>query len=219
MATRVLIVDDHAVVRDGLRALLGTRGFEVVGVAADGVSALREAQLLRPDVVLMDVNMPVLDGVETTRRMLAAIPDAVVLMLTMYDDDAAVFTAMRAGARGYLLKGASQDELVSALNSAVAGQLVFGPEVAARVLDLFAATPRGQPDAPRTLFPQLTEREAEILDLLAAGRRTADIAATLQLSSKTVSNALTSVFRKLEVRDRGEAIVRAREAGLGRGPA
>lgn len=215
MTSRVLIVDDHAVVRDGLRALLGTRGFDVVGVAGDGAEAIREAQLSRPDVVLMDVNMPGVDGVETTRRLLAAAPETVVLMLTMYDDDAAVFSAMRAGARGYLLKGASQDELVAALHSALAGQLVFGPGVASRVLGLFATDPTA-PTAPRP-FPELTDREAEILDQLATGRRTSEIAAALHLSPKTVSNALTSVFSKLDVRDRGEAIVRAREAGLGRG--
>ncbi|MGI8530544.1 MAG: LuxR C-terminal-related transcriptional regulator [Geodermatophilaceae bacterium] len=138
-------------------------------------------------------------------------PDAAVLMLTMYDDDDTVFTAMRAGARGYLLKGAGQDEIVAAIRAVVAGQVIFGPGVAARVLGYFAAPPAPRPEP----FPELTEREREILDLLAAGRRTSAIADVLYLSSKTVSNHLTSIFAKLEVADLAAAIIRAREGGLG----
>ena len=212
MGLRVLIADDHPVVRSGLRALLGTLdGLEVVGVAADGEEAVREAQLLRPDVVLMDVQMPGTGGVEATRRIRAGVPDTAVLMLTMYDDDATVFTAMRAGARGYLLKGAEQDEIVTAIRAVVAGQTIFGPGIAARLLDYFTAPPSPRPEP----FPELTEREREILDLLASGRRTATIAETLFLSPKTVSNHLTSIFAKLQVADRAEAIIRAREGGLG----
>jgi len=211
---RVLIADDHPVVRRGLRALLDTiEGFEVVGEAADGDSAVREAQLLGPDAVLMDVRMPGSDGVEATRRIRAAVPSAAVLILTMHDDDATVFTAMQAGARGYLLKGAEQDEIAGAIRAVVAGQAIFGPGIATRLLDHFTA-----PTAPLTsddVFPELTSREREILELLAEGRRTTDIASALHLSPKTVSNNLTAIFAKLEVTDRTAAIIRARERGLG----
>lgn len=212
MAARVLIVDDHPVVRNGLEALLGSLGVEVVGLCQDGESAVRETQLLRPDVVLMDLQMPGIGGVEATRRLAASMPGVAVLVLTMHDDDATVLTAMRAGARGYLLKGATQEEIRAAIDAVRAGQVIFGPGVAAQVLGFFAdAKP-----APVTAFPELTDREREILDLLASGRRTAAIAQALFLSPKTVSNHLTSIFDKLQVPGRGEAIVRARDGGLGR---
>ena len=211
----MLIADDHPVVRRGLTALLSTvDGFEVVGEAADGEEAVREAQLTRPDVVLMDVRMPDLDGVEATRRIRKAVPDTAVLMLTMYDDDATVFTAMQAGARGYLLKGAEQDDIADAIRAVVRGQAIFGPGIAGRVLGYFSSPPEAQPaEEP---FPELTLREREILELLAEGKRTAAIASALFLSPKTVSNNLTSIFAKLAVADRAEAIIRARERGLGR---
>jgi len=218
---RIVLADDHPVVRAGLRALIGTLdGLEVVGEATDGEAAVREVQLTKPDVVLMDVRMPVVDGVEATRRIRAVAPGTAVLMLTMYDDDATVFTAMQAGARGYLLKGADQDEILAAIRSVVAGQAIFGPGVAARMLSFFSAPTSvlgasAEPQSP-VPFPELTDREREILDLLAAGRRTAAIAQELFLSPKTVSNHLTSIFAKLEVADRAAAIVRAREGGLGR---
>jgi len=215
MTVRIVLADDHPVVRAGLRALLSTgNGTTVVGEAADGDAAVREVQLTRPDVVLMDVRMPGLDGVEATRRIRAAVPETVVLILTMYDDDATVLTAMRAGARGYLLKGAEQDDILGAIRAVLAGQVIFGPGIAGRVLHYFEAPPVPESVA----FPQLTQRERDILELLAAGRRTAAIAERLFLSPKTVSNHLTSVFAKLEVADRAEAIVRAREGGLGRTP-
>ncbi len=214
---RIVVVDDHPVVRGGLRALIGTLdGLEVVGEAADGESAVREVQLLQPDVVLMDVRMPGGDGIEATRRIRASVPGAAVLVLTMYDDDATVFTAMQAGARGYLLKGAGQDEIVSAVHGVVAGQLVFGPGVAARVLAYFSAGGPPVEAVPELPFPELTTREREVLDLLAAGRRTSAIAEALFMSPKTVSNHLTSIFAKLEVADRVAAMIRAREQGLGR---
>ncbi len=212
MGLRILIADDHPVVRGGLRALIETLdGLEAVGEAADGEAAVREVVLLRPDVVLMDVRMPGLDGVEATRRIRRSAPGTAVLILTMYDDDATVFTAMRAGARGYLLKGADQADIVAAVRAVAAGQAVFGPGVASRVLGHFESPPAAGPDP----FPQLTDREREILDLLASGRRTAEIAQRLSLSPKTVSNHLTSIFAKLEVADRTGAILRAREGGLG----
>jgi DNA-binding NarL/FixJ family response regulator len=213
MSVRIVLADDHPVVRGGLRALIATiDGIEVVGEAGDGEAAVREAQLLRPDVVLMDVRMPGLGGVEATRRIRESTPETAVLILTMYDDDATVLTAMRAGARGYLLKGAEQEEIVGAIRAVVAGQAIFGPGIASRVLDYFAAPPVPAAEP----FPELTDRERDILDLLASGHRTAAIAERLFLSPKTVSNHLTNVFAKLEVADRTEAVLRAREGGLGR---
>jgi DNA-binding NarL/FixJ family response regulator len=210
---RVLLADDHPVVRRGLAALLGTLDdFEVVGEAEDGEAAVRETQLTKPDVVLMDVRMPGLDGVEATRRIRKAVPATAVLVLTMYDEDATVFTAMQAGARGYLLKGAEQDEIADAIRAVVRGQAIFGAAIASRLLDHFANPPAVVADDP---FPELTAREKEILELLAQGRRTADIALTLHLSPKTVSNNLTTIFAKLEVADRTAAVIRARERGLG----
>jgi DNA-binding NarL/FixJ family response regulator len=211
---RILVADDHPVVRGGLVALLRTiDGFEVVGEAPDGESAVREAHLTRPDIVLMDVRMPGLDGVEATRRIRAAVPSTRVLMLTMYDDDSTVFTAMQAGAQGYLLKEAEQEEIVRAVRGVVSGEAIFGPGVAERVLGYFADPPTARsPDYP---FPQLTERERVVLELLARGRHTTEIGAELFLSPKTVSNNLTAIFAKLQVAGRAEAIVRAHERGVG----
>ena len=213
-AIRILIADDHPVVRRGLRALIESLdGLEVAGESCDGAQAVRDTQVLCPDVVLMDVRMPGVDGVEATRRIRAARPQTRVLVLTMYDDDATVLTAMRAGASGYLLKGAGQDEIVTAVRAVVNGQAIFGPGVASQLLALFDGA--GDPAVP---FPQLTDRERTVLDLLASGRRTSTIAQELFLSPKTVSNHLTAIFSKLQVSDRSAAIVVAREGGLGGAP-
>jgi len=213
VSIRVLLVDDHVLVRDGLAALLDViGGFELVGEAGTGEEAVKQAQLLRPDVVLMDVRLPDIDGVEATRQIRTALPETAVLMLTMYDDDATVFAAMRAGAQGYLLKDADPEDLAGGIRAVTAGQAIFGPGVAQRMLTYLSST---QPtvDYP---FPQLTERERLILERLAAGRRTAEIATELFLARKTVSNQLTSVFAKLGVADRAEAVLKARDGGLGR---
>lgn len=217
MTIRVLLADDHPVVREGLRALLSTiRGVEVVGEAVDGAAAVRETLLLRPDVVLIDLRMPGTDGVEAIRQITQAAPATAALVLTMYDDDATVLTAMQAGARGYLLKGAEQEEIVGAIRAVATGQAIFGPGIATRVLDVFAhATPR---DPGVDNFPTLTARERQILVLLAEGRRTSEIAAELFLSPKTVSNNLTGIFAKLEVSDRAAAMLVARQRGLGTEP-
>jgi DNA-binding NarL/FixJ family response regulator len=211
---RIVVADDHPVVRGGLVAMLRTiPGLDVVGEASDGDAAVHAVLEYRPDVILMDVRMPSRGGIEATRQIRELVPDCRVLMVTMYDDDATVFTAMQAGAQGYLLKDAEQEDIVRAVHGVVAGEAIFGPGVAARVLAYFSDPPRAV--APEYPFPELTDREREVLDLLAQGRRNADIAAHLYLSPKTVSNHLTVIFTKLQVAGRGEAIVRAREGGLG----
>jgi DNA-binding NarL/FixJ family response regulator len=210
----VVLVDDHPVVRSGLRALIESfGGFDVVGEAADGEAAVREVQLHRPDVAVMDVMMPRLDGVEATRRIIWASPGTAVLMLSMSEDDEIVFSAMQAGARGYLLKGAAQEEIERALKAVVAGEAIFGPGIAARVLGVFARGNTGRAEA----FPELTPREREVLELVAQGRRNSAVAAALGMAPKTVANHLSSIFIKLQVTDRSAAIVRARDEGLGRG--
>ena len=209
----VVLVDDHPVVRGGLRALLESfDGFAVVGEAADGEAAVREVQLHRPDAVIMDVMMPHVDGVEATRRIVRACPGSAVLVLSMAEDDDVVFSAMQAGARGYLLKGAAQEEIERALKAVVAGEVIFGPGVATRVLGLF-----GRPPAAAGPFPELTPRERDVLDLVARGLRNAAIAERLGLAAKTVANHLYTIFAKLQVTDRSAAIVLARDGGLGRG--
>ena len=212
MTVRVLIADDHPLVRQGLQAALAPLPeVEVVAEAATGQAAIREAVLHRPDVVVMDLQMPELNGIDATRELARAVPTAAVLVLTMYDDDDSVFAAMRAGARGYVLKGAEQQEIARAIAAVAAGEAIFGPAVAARVLTYFA-TPPATTSAP---FPELTAREREVLDLLAAGRTNHQIADHLGLSGKTVANHLSAIFAKLQVADRTQAILRARDAGLG----
>lgn len=211
---RVLIADDNQRFRQGLRALL-TRVTEtdVVGEAASGAEAIALADRLQPDVILMDIRMPSgLDGIEATRRILETSPHIAILMLTMVEDDDSVFAAMRAGARGYLLKGALKAEILRAIGGVSSGEAIFGPAIARRLMDYFAA-PRAATSVQR--FPELTAREREILNLIAQHLTNPEIAARLSLSPKTVRNVVSSIIGKLQVADRAEAIIRAREAGMG----
>jgi DNA-binding NarL/FixJ family response regulator len=211
-AIRVVIADDHPIVREGLTALLRSLpGFDVVAVAATGRDAVKEAVRARPDVAVLDLQMPDLDGFAATREIVRAAPTVAVLVLTMFEDDDSLFAAMRAGARGYLVKGAEQDEITRAIRAVAAGEAIFGPGVAQRVLRYFSAPPP-PPAAP---FPELTNRERDILNLLAAGLSNSAIAHRLGLAPKTVANNVSAIFSKLQVADRAQAIVRAREAGLG----
>ncbi|RVX43252.1 LuxR family two component transcriptional regulator [Nonomuraea polychroma] len=211
MTLRVVIADDHPVVRDGLAALLSTvPGMEVAGTASSGREAVRAAVTLAPDVLVLDIQMPEMSGIDAARDVATAAPGVAVLMLTMYEDDESVFAAMRAGARGYVLKGAEQDEIVRAIRAVAAGEAIFGPGVARRVLGhLTAPRPAGEP------FPELTPREREVLGLIAAGHGNAFIGTRLSLAPKTVGNHISSIFAKLQVASRAEAIIRARDAGLG----
>ena len=211
---RVLIADDHPVFRDGLASLLATQpDVEVVGTAADGAEAVRRSAELAPDVIVMDLQMPGMNGIEATRAIAEAQPDVRVLVFTMGEEDGTVLSAMRAGARGYLVKGAGQDEVARAISTVHAGGLVFGSSLALRIADLLSGA--AAPD--RSAFPQLTERELEILDLIAAGRNNAQIASALFLAPKTVRNNVSNILAKLQATDRAEAIIRARDAGLGGG--
>ena len=214
---RILIADDHPVFRFGLRALLEAQSdIVVVGEAESGAAAVQMAQSLRPDVVLMDINMPGLNGIEATKQIMASAtpPRTAVLIITMFDDDT-VFTAVRAGARGYLLKGAQGDETLRAIRAVANGEVIFSPGVAAQMMDFFA---RGVPGVSYAMpFPELTPREREILGLLAQGLSNGAIAEKLVLSSKTVRNQVSTIFSKLQVASRSEAIVKAREARLGNG--
>lgn len=212
MTIRIVLADDHPIVRAGLSALLGSiPDFEVVAVAADGQAAVREVLLTRPDVALLDLNMPELDGFAATRELARVAPRVAVLVLTMHEDDDAVFAAMRAGARGYLVKGVEQEDIARAIRSVAAGDAIFGPGVAQRVL----ASLQAPPVTADVAFPELTSREREVLDLLAAGLNNAAIARRLGVAQKTVANNVSAIFGKLQVVDRSQAIVRARDAGLG----
>ena len=211
---RVLVADDHPVVRSGLVGVLSSlEGFEVVAVAADGQEAVREAVLHHPDVALMDLHMPGTDGFTAIRELARVAPAVRVCVLTMYDDDDSLFAAMRAGAHGYLLKGAEQEEIARAVRAIAAGEAIFGPGIAVRVLHQLNASPGA---ATVTPFPELTARELEILDLLAASSSTSAIARRLEVTTKTVSNNVSNILTKLHVADRTQAAIMAREAGMGR---
>jgi DNA-binding NarL/FixJ family response regulator len=211
---RIVIADDHGVVREGLRALLGSESdMEVVGEAATGKEVLERATEVLPDVILMDIQMPDLNGIEATRRILEASPDVGVVVLTMFEDDDSVFSAMRAGARGYVLKGAPPSEILKVLRAVAGGEAHFGPEIARRLMSFFSVPEAASPEES---FPELTSREREILDLIARGHTNTKIAARLFVSPKTVGNHISHIFTKMQVADRAHAIIRAREAGLGR---
>ena len=209
---RILVADDHEVFRAGMRSLLASvEGVEVVAEARDGHEAVAGAASAQPDVVLMDLGMPGLNGVEATRRIVAASPHIAVLVVSMQEDGDSVFAALQAGARGYLLKGAMKAEILRSIRAVSNGEAIFGPVIAHRLMQYFA-TPRTTGSG---LFPELTDREREVLALLAQHQSNAQIARTLALSPKTVRNHVSSIFGKLQVADRAQAILRAREGGMG----
>jgi DNA-binding NarL/FixJ family response regulator len=210
---QVLIADDHAFYREGVRTMLNTVDeVEIMGEATTGEETLEMAVKLLPDVILMDIKMPGLNGIEATRRILSACPNLGVLMVTMFEDDDFVFAAMRAGARGYLLKDADRDELVRAVKAVSRGEAIFSPTIAQRLIHYFAALPSR---ASALAFPELTDREREILRLIAQGYSNMEIADKLVLSLKTVQNHVSTIYGKLHVADRAQAILRAQKAGLG----
>ena len=209
---RVLIVDDHAPFREGLRALfISVPEIEVAGEAANGNDAILEATRLQPDVILMDIQMPGTNGIEATRLIQQSSPHIGVIVLTMFEDDDSVFAAMRAGARGYLLKGADQAEILRAIHSVGSGEALFGPGIARRLINYFAQLNV----IPAHPFPELTEREREVLELIAQGLSNAEIAEKLVISQKTARNHVSNIFSKLQVADRAHAIVQARQKGMG----
>lgn len=210
---RVLVADDHALYREGVRKMLSAASdIEIVGEAVSGDDAIAQALALQPDVILMDLKMPGRNGIEATRRILYASPRIGVLVLTMFETDETVFAAMRAGARGYLLKDVDQEEVLRAVKAVNRGEAIFSPAIAERLIHYFAAL---RPSAADLAFPELTDREREILHLIAQGHSNTEIAERLLLSIKTVQNHVSNIFSKLQVADRAQAIVRARDAGLG----
>ncbi len=211
---RILIADDHPVFRSGLALLVSSEPtLTLVGQAVSGEEAVTLAAEQLPDVILMDLQMPGMSGIDATRAVLAANPHIRVLVITMFDDDHLVFTALRAGARGFILKDGDEGEILRAIQAVASGGAIFSPAIAQRVIDYFA-TPWAA--VPAHLFPELTEREREILAHIAQGRSNSDIAQRLFLSPKTIANHVSNIFSKLQVADRAEAIIRARDAGLGR---
>jgi DNA-binding NarL/FixJ family response regulator len=214
---RVLVADDHALFREGVNALLAaTPDIEVAGEAANGEEVVAQAQQLNPEVVLMDINMPGGNGIEATRAILQHNPQAGIVMVTMLEDDASVFAAMRAGARGYVLKGAHHEEMLATIRAVAQGQALFGPGIARRMAYFFQSIREKQrARSPEEAFPELTDREREILELIAQGLKNPEIAERLVISPKTVRNHITNIFSKLQVADRAGAIIQAREAGLG----
>lgn len=208
----VLIADDHQLFRDGLKALLlSTSEMDVVGEAATGQEAIRLASKHQPDVILMDIQMPDMDGISATRQIVEANPNVKILIVTMFEDDQSVFSAMRAGARGYVLKGAKHDEMLRAIRAVYSGEAIFSAAIASRMISFFSNT-RAQ--IPQENFADLTDREREILTLIARGQSNAEIAETLTISVKTVRNHASNIFSKLQVADRAQAAIIAKDAGL-----
>ncbi len=211
---RLYIADDHQLFRDGLRALfLSIDDIDIAGEASDGQTAIDEIAQLQPDVVLMDIQMPGVNGIEATRKISSTSPHIGIIILTMFDDDDSVFAAMRAGARGYILKGADQHEMLRTIRAVSDGEALFGPEIANRLMEFFSGL---SPQSPHEVFPELTEREHEVLELIARGSNNQEIADRLVIANKTVRNHVSNIFSKLQVADRAQAIIRAREAGMGK---
>jgi DNA-binding NarL/FixJ family response regulator len=211
---RILLVEDHPMFRDGLaRMLESVEEFEVVGAAVTGEEAVQLAQQLRPNIILMDLNLPKMSGIEATKQIIQKQPETGILVLTMYDDDSSVFAAMRAGARGYLLKEANRNEIVRAIQAVGDGEAIFSPSIARRMMYYFEAKSK---QVQVDVFPQLTEREREVLNHIARGENNAEIASVLGLNQKTVRNHVSNILSKLHASDRAHAIIMAREAGLGK---
>lgn len=212
---RLFIADDHALFREGIQALLSaTADIVCVGEAATGEAALAQIDASRPDVILMDINMPGINGIEATRRILRQHPQAGIIMVTMLEDDASLFAAMRAGARGYVLKGANHLELLQAIRAVAQGQVLFGAAIATRIAHFFAKAQAQDAEQP---LPELSEREREILALIARHYTNPEIAQQLGIGEKTIRNHVSNIFNKLQVANRAQAIERARQAGLGAG--
>jgi DNA-binding NarL/FixJ family response regulator len=210
---RVIIADDHPLFRDGLRAMFESEpDIELVGEAATGLEAVALAGRLKPDVALMDIKMPDLDGIEATRRVMAESPKTRVLVVTMFEDDDSVLTAMRAGARGYVVKGMRSADAIRAIRAVAEGEAIFSPAIAGRLINMLSGASQA---AGPAAFPELTERERQTLQLIAQGHKNAVIAERLHLSPKTVRNYVSSILDKLQLADRSQAIVRARESGMG----
>jgi len=213
---RILIADDHTLFRDGMAALLATNeGTEVVGQASSGREAIENAASLQPDVILMDIQMPEINGIEATRQIVSTSPHIGVIVVTMFEDDDTVFAAMRAGARGYVLKGADQDQMLRTIEAVARGEALFGSAIADRLMAYFN---KPRPAGPAEVFPDLTEREREVLELIAQGLDNREIARRLTISHKTVRNHVSNIFNKMQVAGRAEAIIRARDAGMGKLP-
>jgi DNA-binding NarL/FixJ family response regulator len=209
----ILIVDDHPMFRKGMRALLESmEGVQVVGEAQNGEQAVELALELKPDVVLMDLQMPKGNGLSATRELVRLVPDARILVVTLFEDDDSIFAALRAGARGYILKDADEGEMMRAIRSVGEGEAIFSPAIAARLMDYFA---EARAQVPKNVFPELTEREREVLGMIARGDSNTAIAEKLTLSLKTVRNHVSNIYSKLQVADRAQAVIRARDAGLG----
>jgi DNA-binding NarL/FixJ family response regulator len=209
----VFVVDDHTLFREGLRAVFNSiPDVDFVGEAANGDDAVARVLELKPQVVLMDIQIPGLNGIEATRRILEARPEVGIIVVTMLEDDDSMYAAMRAGARGYVLKGADQDQMLRAIRSVAQGEALFGPDVADRLSSFFSSQGQVGRASP---FPNLTDREREVLELIAQGCTNAEIASTLSISHKTVSNHCSNIFAKLAVADRTQALLRARDAGMG----
>jgi DNA-binding NarL/FixJ family response regulator len=215
---RLLIADDHRLFREGLLAILhGVEDIEAIGEASTGQEAVEQAMDLTPDVILMDIQMPDMSGIEATQRILEGHPQTGIIMVTMLEDDDFLFAAMRAGARGYVLKGADKGEMLKSIRAVAEGQAIFGPVVADRLADFFRAGVSGSKRGKQNkIFPELTDREYEVLDLIARGESNQVIADRLNISVKTVSNHISNIFNKLQVADRAQAIVIARDAGMGK---